>query len=447
MTNFTVMNLNKGDALLQNRIVQINNIISKYRPDIFSINELNLEKYDDTTPKQFPQYKLECDDLRKTDLMARTGLLIHTNTKYSRRRDLETRGAAVVWIQISQRGKKIVLIQSIYRQFQMLSKPGTGTPQQQYQRWKSIVDKWSQASKEKKEIITLGNLNLNYLAWDLNPPQMAANDRSQLKMVDYLKAQIMTQGHSVTNTKPTRNVGSLTERETCIYFIITNRIDLRNNHENIYPTFSDHSLLIYRKKEKTSKNVRHFIRTRKMKIFDINKYKRDILEHGLYLQTLYEGDTHRIAENTIKIIQDTLDNQAPVQRILITNQARPKLSQEARELLVMRDQAHKDYLRTKDPGHQRNMKHLRNQANRVIGKENYTNKVKNLQQPGLSTKEKWNRIKQETGQQNFETPHLIIEGTRHHTAPKEIASALNRQYIRGIKKIIAELPPPPQRTP
>ena len=53
-------------------------------------------------------------------------------------------------------------------------------------------------------------------------------------------------------------------------------------------------------------------------MFNKQMYKEDILGHPLYLETLYDGDTNHVAENVIKIIQDSLDKQAPVQKITIT---------------------------------------------------------------------------------------------------------------------------------
>ena len=48
-----------------------------------------------------------------------------------------------------------------------------------------------------------------------------------------------------------------------------------------------------------------------------------------------------------------------------------KISDEAKEILIRRDQAHKTYLETKDPQDLREMKNLRNHANRVIGKRKF----------------------------------------------------------------------------
>ena len=191
---FSIININKGDSGLQNRVPQILHLLDKYKPTLMCINELNLRKNDDITPGMFPNYKLEYDNLRVTDDRSRTGILVHNDVKYHRRRDLETKGLATVWIQVSQPGSKPLLVQSAYRQLQRIGKPGSGTPTRQAQRWTQLLDKWLQASRENKELITLGDLNVKKMAWDLHPTQMSTREKSQNTMVQELKDKILSQG-------------------------------------------------------------------------------------------------------------------------------------------------------------------------------------------------------------------------------------------------------------
>ena len=51
-------------------------------------------------------------------------------------------------------------------------------------------------------------------------------------------------------------------------------------------------------------------------------------------------------------------------------------------------------------------------------------------------------MKSETGQADFTTPEMIIENGDQITAPAKIASALNRQYLQKIRKLVNDLPPP-----
>ena len=70
----------------------------------------------------FENYILENDDLDLVDDMSRTGILIHKSLQYKRRRDLESMGTSTVWVQFSYPGRKSLLLQAIYRQFQRLGK-------------------------------------------------------------------------------------------------------------------------------------------------------------------------------------------------------------------------------------------------------------------------------------------------------------------------------------
>ena len=88
----TMMQINKSNAELARYSDQINNILTKYKPNLLVVNELNLELKDTVTLYSFPNYTLETDNLLKTDKIARTGILIRKDTVYKRRRDLEAPG-------------------------------------------------------------------------------------------------------------------------------------------------------------------------------------------------------------------------------------------------------------------------------------------------------------------------------------------------------------------
>ena len=112
---------------LHNRIDQLNHLIETHKPDIFIINKFNIEKNDTTTRNQFTGYKLELDNLMKTDDKSRTGLLIRDNLIYKRRPDLESEGNSVIWIQVKTKERKQFLLQAVYRQFTRLGKDNTAS--------------------------------------------------------------------------------------------------------------------------------------------------------------------------------------------------------------------------------------------------------------------------------------------------------------------------------
>ena len=152
-----ILQHNKGNSSYSNKSDQIIEIIDKHKPHIYIINEINVENNDDLAKNMIPNYKLELDNLEICDKKSRTGILIHNDINYKRRHDLETQGTSTVWVQLSHPSRKPILIQGLYRQFQRLGKKNTDTAAAQYQRWGKIIEKWSMAIKENKEIIVLGD--------------------------------------------------------------------------------------------------------------------------------------------------------------------------------------------------------------------------------------------------------------------------------------------------
>ena len=82
-----------------------------------------------------------------------------------------------------------------------------------------------------------------------------------MNMVKLLKENILDKGHKVLNQKATRNLKYMVERESCLDYLITNRVDRIINFESIYPSFSDHSLLVLRRRTRPMKSTRQYIRT------------------------------------------------------------------------------------------------------------------------------------------------------------------------------------------
>ena len=75
----------------------------------------------------------------------------------------------------------------------------------------------------------------------------------------------------------------------------------------------------------------------------------------------------------------------------------------------------------------------------MIAKEKKERKRKKFQGEGITLKDKWRLLKQETGQSNQTSPQIIIEGKSHHTNFKGMANSLNRQYIQRIRGLIKEM--------
>ena len=145
-----------------------------------------------------------------------------------------------------------------------------------------------------------------------------------------------------------------------------------------------------------------------------------------------------IAQNITKRLQDSLSDISPVTRVQIPTKSTNPLSKFAHETLVQRHCPSGS--KRQSVSWQYSL--LQTNAKPIISKEFYDRKEeeKNFQYQ-TSDRHKWKSTKAETGQNKHSTPSVIIEGQSHFTKPRDMANALNRQYISSIRDIINKIPP------
>ena len=248
--------INKGVSELSSRVDQINNIINEYNPHSIIINELNSPNTDSNTRNQFPNYYLETDNLDIVYSTSRTGILIHKDLHYSQSRDLETVGTSTIWVQFKYPGRKPLLLQAVYRQFQRIGVPGSIAPSKQHHRWEQIILKWEKALKEEVEIKTMGDLNLNTLRWDIPQNLKTQYDRTKEPMIQRLKSRILDKGSTILSHTQTKVPDNPDTPPSCLDLMIVNRPEKVISHQAVRPCFSDHTLQILHRSSKGLKQTK-----------------------------------------------------------------------------------------------------------------------------------------------------------------------------------------------
>ena len=124
--NITIklLNWNKGNLKLVNKVNTIQDVISRFKPKIMAIQEVNYSNDQDLVDIQIPNYKWEMDNLLEKNGLARSALLIHESIRYSRRKDLESPSEAHVWITVSLPAGRKINYQCWYRQWQEVGDKG-----------------------------------------------------------------------------------------------------------------------------------------------------------------------------------------------------------------------------------------------------------------------------------------------------------------------------------
>ena len=434
-----IIQLNKGDSHLENRTEHINIILNNQKPHIMILNELNVALGDQITKNSFGKYKLETDNLEITDKFARTGVLIHPDIKYKRRRDLESPGTSTLWLQLSYPGRKFMLLQAVYRQFQRLGVDKSETVKAQEIRWERIISKWESAIQEEREILSLGDFNFNTLRWETPVNDKTLYEKQQMSMVKIFKDRILEKGFKILNSQPTRTRDGTETKLSCLDLIVTNKTEKIASYQTGLPSFSDHSMQLVMRSTKSIATNPKYLRTRSYKNFNKTQYQENIQNHPKFIQVHYEEDPSTITSIIQGIIKDSLEIMAPMKRIQLSDKNQNKLPEEIRSALVDRDLAHELAKQTKDPEEIRNYKNLRNSVNRMISKEKSRKKVERLQKQDTGNTQKWKNLKQETGQMNFTAPQEIKEGSKSHTSHLDMANSLNRQYLSKIRKLVLEM--------
>ena len=96
--------------------------------------------------------------------MSRNIILINENIPYIRRRDLENEYIATIWIEVKLKSKKNILVMGGYRQWRLFKELGiidSNKTKNQIDRFKKIIEQWSNAIKEGKDVIVVMDTNID----------------------------------------------------------------------------------------------------------------------------------------------------------------------------------------------------------------------------------------------------------------------------------------------
>ena len=163
-----------------NKINTLQDIISRYKPKIVAIQELNYSNDQYMSDITIPNYKWEMDGLLLKNGLSRSALLIHESIRYRRRNDLETSSEAHVWITVSLPAGRKINFQCWYRQWQEVGINGrianTNTGPEVTRRMNELADKWTKANQEN-ESITLSDTNINLSNLNKLPAELNPHDR------------------------------------------------------------------------------------------------------------------------------------------------------------------------------------------------------------------------------------------------------------------------------
>ena len=199
---------NKGNSLLHNRILKVENIISQYRPHVLGISELNFFKEHNYDDVQIANYKLiTAKTLENPELnVSRVGVYLHNSMVGSVRRDLMNNTFSSVWIEVGLPNKRKILICNVYREWGYMRQQDPAVSRditEQMSRWDTFLTQWENALDEGKEVIVTGDININHLDWTMDDNSTSNQTKKMRPLMSVLFTRILPHGVSQLVTTAT----------------------------------------------------------------------------------------------------------------------------------------------------------------------------------------------------------------------------------------------------
>ena len=272
-------------------------------------------------------------------------MYIKNDIKYKDRSDIYTKhNIESCWIELTGKENKNLLVGTIYR-----------PPSANVDYYNRIIDMLNQVSTECKDIVLLGDFNLDYFSYK------GKSVKALETMFDM--SQLITSATRVS-TKVDKN-GVLTNRETLIDILLTTVPQHHHGTCVIDTTLSDHFLI--KSKVRFIKEVCHKTVTfRDYKNFNCENFNKDLdtIFHNYQSQDV--NDVEKLWLFFRDSFNEVSNRHAPLVTRRLKSKSCPWITTDIVKLIHERDYAHKSFRKTHNQSYWDNYKHLRNQVTSLI---------------------------------------------------------------------------------
>ena len=363
----------------------------------------------------------------------------HSSLMVKRRDDLEDESLPAVWLEVGLPRKKKILIATFYREWQQPNQPDqySKSVQAQLERWSSFLTKWEIALVEGKEVIVMGDINLDFLKWTRT--DLASSDSTfRLKpLIEALFSRILPHGVTQLVKEPTRTCSG--QPESGLDHIYSNRPD---KCSDIYVEFSggsDHKLLKFTRFSKSITRSVKYVRKRCFKNFKPEKFIEKVRQISWFNVYMCQ-DPSKAVELLTKYLTSLLDNMAPIRTIQVRSRYAAWLSEETKDVLKRRNTAQATATRTKDQEDWREYKNLRNQATARIRAEKKAWEKNKLDRAQHNSNTIWQNVKSWLSWGNSGPPNKLFHNGTIIAKPARVATIMNEYFINKVAKLKNKIP-------
>ena len=184
-----------------------------------------------------------------------------------------------------------------------------------------------------------------------------------------------------------------------------------------------------------------YITKRGFKNFDEERFRDEI--RGLRWFDVYtSADVNTAVSLFTDKLTAVLDKFAPIRTIQVRSQYAPWLSDATKLIIGQRNRAQSAASSAQDQDKWRFFKNLRNTATKLIRKDKKIWETLQLDHLSNSLTDLWRNIKGWMGWKNSGPPTQLFYDGKIVNSPKGLASAMNSFFLKKVKKLRQNLPPP-----
>ena len=430
---------NKGGSFLVNRLNEIENVISKHHPHILGISEANFFKNHDIEDVKIENYNfISAKTLDNPDLnVSRVCVYLHKSIVAKVRTDLMNDTVSSIWIEAGLPNRQKILICNIYREWGHLRQNNYHQSRDinaQMNRWASFVDQWENALEEGKEVVVLGDVNINHIDWTKEDSSASHQTKRLRPLINHLFERILSQGVVQLVSKPTRIAPH--QPPSGLDHLYTNEPKKMSPVQVIPNGSSDHSILLATRYAKSIRYNARYISKRCYKHFNKDDFLAAVRSFSFW--EIYKcEDANEAASMLTNILNSVLDYMAPVKTIQIREKYSPWLSPTSKYKMAERDVAQKIASQTGLDTDWQHFRRLRNDVNNILRHEKkkwQRSKIEMLETENNSG-QLWKNVKKWLNWSSSGAPRQLFYDGKFINKPIELATCMNSFFIQKVAKI------------
>ena len=435
-TGLRLGHINMGGGYLCNKVNELERIVSQEKPHVLGISEAQFKKSHDLDDLKIDRYSINFSDtLYNQEInVSRVAVLVHDDVVVNIRRDLMNNEFSSIWLEIGFRNQKKFLLSNAYREWQYLGQTDQSSRSRtaQMHRFQMYINQWLTAIRENKEIICLGDMNINFMNWT-NPSQ--PNDFDEFSSL--LLEKIVPHGFIQLVTQPTRFWPGL--EPSGLDHIYCNRPDKITEVSSLFTGSSDHKLILATRTSKTVVSRPRIIKKRVYKNFNEDQFLNAIVNSNWW--DVYSTDD---LDSAVQLFTNKINNilnvMAPSKRIQIRSKYAPFMSAATKDLIKYRDSSFQQASFTGKNEDWDRYRMIRNRVTNSLRKEKLDwqrSKMSNIVNDNSTI---WKNMKSFLGWCSGGAPSKLIFEGKVYNKPADLANVMNQFFVSKTRNLIGKIP-------